>query len=62
MAGKSIVGEIGSDGCIKHSITFPVLQNMLIKTYAEMNHFLTNERLQRGEFPHRYGITLNVHI
>eukprot|EP00484_Ammonia_sp_Unknown_P015945 CAMPEP_0197080580 /NCGR_PEP_ID=MMETSP1384-20130603/214200_1 /TAXON_ID=29189 /ORGANISM="Ammonia sp." /LENGTH=455 /DNA_ID=CAMNT_0042519467 /DNA_START=28 /DNA_END=1395 /DNA_ORIENTATION=+ len=59
---KTISGEIAADGNFRQMITFPVLGNMICKLYAEINHFLTPQQLQQGQFPHKFGIQLNIHL
>mmetsp|Transcript_40792 Transcript_40792/g.50262 ORF Transcript_40792/g.50262 Transcript_40792/m.50262 type:complete len:450 (+) Transcript_40792:55-1404(+) len=62
MLGKTIAGEIASDGNFRQMITFPLLSNMMCKFYAEINHFLAPQQLQQGQFPHKFGFILNVHL
>jgi len=59
---KTICGEIAADGNFRQMLTFPVLGNMICKVYAEMNHFLSGQQLQQGQFPHKFGFQLNVHL
>eukprot|EP01084_Bolivina_argentea_P242156 406329_1 len=59
---KTICGEIAADGNFKQMITFPILGNMICKFYAEINHFLSPQQLQQGQFPHKFGLQLNIHL
>merc|ERR1711879_85369 len=59
---KTICGEVAADGNFRQMLTFPVLGNMICKVYAEMNHFLSGQQLQQGQFPHKFGFQLNVHL
>jgi len=59
---KSIAGEIAADGNLRQMITFPVLGNMVCKLYAEINHFLSPTQIQQGQFPHKFGFQLNIHL
>jgi len=61
-AGKSIVGEIASDGRVCQSITMPLLPTMVLRCYGELNHWTTPELMQRGMVPHKFGVQLNIHI
>jgi len=60
--GKTIVGEIASDGRVCQSITIPFLPTMLLRCYGELNHWTTPELMQRGMVPHKFGVQLNIHI
>jgi len=59
---KTICGEIAGDGNFRQMITFPVLGNMICKFYAEINHFLSPQQVQQGQFPHKFGLQLNIHL
>lgn len=59
---KSICGEIAADGNIRQMITFPILGNMMMKFYAEINHFLAPQQMQQGQMPHKFGFQLNIHL
>ena len=59
---KTICGEIAGDGNFRQMITFPVLGNMICKFYAEINHFLSPNQVQQGQFPHKFGFQLNIHL
>jgi len=59
---KTITGEIAGDGNFRQMITFPVLGNMICKFYAEINHFLSPNQVQQGQFPHKFGFQLNIHL
>eukprot|EP01084_Bolivina_argentea_P026839 49903_1 len=48
---KTICGEIAADGNFRQMITFPVLGNMICKFYAEINHFLSPQQVQQGQYP-----------
>ena len=61
-ASKTICGEIAADGNFRQMITFPVLGNMICKFYAEINHFLSAQQVQQGQFPHKFGFQLNIHL
>lgn len=61
-AAKSICGEIAGDGNFRQMLTFPVLGNMICKLYAEINHFLSPQQVQQGQFPHKFGFQLNIHL
>lgn len=59
---KTICGEVAGDGNFRQMITFPVLGNMICKFYAEINHFLSPNAIQQGQFPHKFGFQLNIHL
>merc|ERR1719445_2958320 len=61
-AAKSVCGEIAGDGNFRQMLTFPVLGNMICKLYAEINHFLSPQQVQQGQFPHKFGFQLNIHL
>ncbi|ETO17504.1 hypothetical protein RFI_19818 [Reticulomyxa filosa] len=53
-AGKTIIGEIASDGRVCQSITLPLLPTMMLRCYGELNHWTTPELMQRGLVPHKF--------